>query len=82
MVSKMPENAKEVMCPLSSIFSLCVAQFHKISAGHSTKDWLDFMLEDDGVRIIHDIDMKLILALSSFSRDVKDMMVVLPYYPR
>jgi hypothetical protein len=82
VVSKMPENAKEVMCPFSSIFSLCVAQFHKISSGHSTKDWLDFMLEDDGVRIIHDIDMKLILALSSFSRDVKDMMVVLPYYPR
>lgn len=81
VVSRMPENAKEFMCPLSSIFSLCVAQFHKIIAGHSTKDWLDFLLEDDGVRIIHELDMKLILAMSSFSRDVKDMMLVIPYYP-
>ena len=81
VVSKLPENAKEFMCPLSSIFSLCVAQFHKIAAGHSTKDWLDFLLEEDGVRIIHDIDMKAIQALSSFSRDIKDMMVILPYYP-
>ena len=81
VVSQLPENAKEFLCPLSSIFSLCVAQFHKIVAGHSTKDWLDFLLEEDGVRIIHDIDMKAIQALSSFSRDIKEMMVVLPYYP-
>ena len=81
VVSRMPENAKEFMCPLSSIFSLCVAQFHKIIAGNSTKDWLDFLLEDDAVRIIHDLDYKLILWLSSFSRDVQEMMTVLPYYP-
>lgn len=81
IVSRMPENAKSLMCPLSSIFSLAVAQFHKISAGHSTKDWLDFLMEEDAARIIHDIDVKLILALSSFSRDVKDMMLVIPYYP-
>jgi len=81
VVSQMPENAKEFIRPLSSIFSLCVAQFHKIAAGNSTKDWLDFLLEEDGVRIIRDIDMKAIQALSSFSRDVKDTMVVLPYYP-
>ena len=39
-------------------------------------------MEDAAAEIIHDIDMKLILALQSFSRDVKKMMVVLPYYPR
>ena len=82
MVSRMPENAKDLMCPLSSLFSLCTLQFHKISDGDLTKDWLDFMLEDEAVSIIHDIDMKLILALESFSRDIKEMMVVLPYYPR
>lgn len=81
VVSKLPDNAKEFMCPLSSIFSLCVAQFHKIAAGLSAKDWLDFLLEEDGVRIISDLDMKAIQAVSSFSRDVKDMMVILPYYP-
>ena len=82
VVARMPENAKEFMCPLSSIFSLCVAQFHKLTAGSMTSHWLDFLMEEDGVRIIHDIDMKLILALSSFSRDVKEMIEVLPYYPR
>jgi hypothetical protein len=82
VASRMPDNTKEFMCPLSSLFSLCVAQFHKIYGGDLSKDWLDFLLEEDAVRIIHDIDMKLILALESFSRDVKEMFVVLPYYPR
>jgi hypothetical protein len=76
------ENSKEFMCPISNLFSLCVAQFHKINAGDLSKDWLAFLLEDDAVRIIQEIDMKLILALEAFSRDVRDMMVVLPYYPR
>jgi hypothetical protein len=82
VVVMLPENSKEFMCPISSLFSLCVAQFHKINAGDLSKDWLAFLLEEDSVRIIQDIDMKLILALEAFSRDVRDMMVVLPYYPR
>jgi len=82
VVSHMPENSKEFVSPLSSLFSLCVAQFHKINDGDLSRDWLDFLLEDDAARIIQKIDMKLILALSSFSRDVREMMVVLPYYPR
>ena len=82
LVSNMPEKSKSIMCPLSSLFSLCVAQFHRISAGDLSKDWLAFLLDEDSVRIIHDIDMILILALESFSRDVREMMTVLPYYPR
>lgn len=81
-VSQLPDNAKEYLSPLSSLFSLCVVQFHKINSGDLTKDWLDFLLEDETIDIIHDIDMKLILALESFSRDVKETMLVLPYYPR
>lgn len=80
--SQMPDGAKDYIVPLSSLFSLCVLQFHKIDDGDLTKDWLDFLLEEEAVNIIHDIDVKLILALESFSRDVKEMMVVLPYYPR
>jgi hypothetical protein len=82
MVSKMPSSAQEYMVPISSLFSLCVVQFHRINGGDLTKDWLDFLLDDEAVNIIHEIDMKLILALEAFSRDVKEMMVVLPYYPR
>ena len=82
LVSQLPENTKDLMGPLSSLFSLCILQFHKIDGGDLTKDWLDFLLEDEAVSIIHEIDMKLILALESFSRDVKEMMVVVPYYPR
>jgi hypothetical protein len=81
-VSTLPENAKEYLCPLSSLFSLCVVQFHKIYNGDLTKDWLDFLMDDEAVKIVHEIDMKLILALQSFSRDVKETMLVLPYYPR
>ena len=82
LVSQLPENTKDLMDSLSSLFSLCILQFHKIDGGDLTKDWLDFLLEEEAVSIIHEIDMKLILALESFSRDVKEMMVVLPYYPR
>jgi hypothetical protein len=82
MVSKIPPGAQEYMLPISSLFSLCIVQFHKIDEGDLTKDWLDFLLQDEAVKIIQDIDMKLILALESFSRDVKEMMVILPYYPR
>jgi hypothetical protein len=81
-VSRLPAGAKEYLSPLSSLFSLCVVQFHKINEGDLTKDWLDFLMEDEAAKIIHDIDMKLILALESFSRDVKETMLVLPYYPR
>ena len=81
-VSKLPEDAKAYVSPISSLFSLCVSQFHKIDKGDLTKDWLDFLMEEDAAEIIHDLDMKLILALESFSRDIKETMVVLPYYPR
>ncbi|GKY95686.1 hypothetical protein MPSEU_000529600 [Mayamaea pseudoterrestris] len=80
VVSNMPENSQDFMCPLSSLFSLCVARFHKMSDGDLSKDWLDFLLEPDAVRIIQDIDMKLLLALRAFSEDIKEMMVILPYY--
>lgn len=82
LVSKMPEKSKSILCPLSSLFSLCVAQFHRINAGDLSRDWLAFLLEEDSVKIVHDINMRLILALESFSQDIKEMMMVLPYYPR
>lgn len=49
--SRMPDNIKEFMLPLSSLFSLGVAQFHKINGGDLTKDWLDFLMEDEAVRV-------------------------------
>lgn len=82
VVSRLPENSKEFMCPISSLFSLCVAQFHKINAGDLSKDWLEFLLEEDSARIIEDLDMKLILSLEAFSKDVREMLDVLPYYSR
>lgn len=82
VVSRLPENSKEFMCPISSLFSLCVAQFHKINAGDLSKDWLEFLLEDDSAQIIKDLDMKVILSLEAFSKDVREMLDVLPYYSR
>lgn len=59
-----------------------MAQFHKIYAGHTSSDWLDFLFEEDAVRIIHDIDLKLIIAVESFSKEVKAMVSVVPYYAK
>jgi hypothetical protein len=81
IVSGMPESTKEYMSPLSKLFSLCVAEFHNISVGDLPKHWLDFLMEEEAVSLIHDIDIQLIRSLESFSRDVKEMLVVLPYYP-
>jgi hypothetical protein len=82
LISQLPENSKEFLCPFSHLFTLCVVQFHKINAGDSSRDWLAFLMEEEAASIIHDIDMKLLLALESFSNDVKEMMEVLPYYSR
>ncbi|KAL7560709.1 hypothetical protein ACA910_021439 [Epithemia clementina (nom. ined.)] len=81
LVSQLPfgETSKDFMVPLSNLFSLCVAHFHKIERDLTT-DWMGFLLDEEAVQIIHDIDTKLILALESFARDVKEMMHVLPYY--
>jgi hypothetical protein len=78
----MPESSKDFMCPLASLFSLCVAQFHRIGNGDLWTDWLDFLLHNDAVRIIQDLDMKLVLVLESLARDIREMMVILPYYSR
>ena len=80
-VSTMPDNVKDVMVPLSKLFSLCVAQFHRIGSGDLTADWLNFLMQDDAVKLIHELDEKLILDLESFCKDIKQVMVVLPYYP-
>ena len=80
LVSQMPENSKDFMCPLSSLFSLCVAQFRCINDGDLSKDWLDFLLQEEAVRIVQEIDMKAILAVESFAKDVKETMTSLPYY--
>ncbi len=81
-VSTLPDNSKGIMLPVSRLFSLCVAQFHKINDGDLSKDWLAFLLEEESVQIIQEIDMLLILGLESFSRDIREMMTVLPYYAR
>jgi hypothetical protein len=81
-VSSMPQNARDLMVPLSNLFSLCIAQFHKLGAGDLTADWLKFLMEDEAVELINEIDMKLILAVEAACKDVKKVMVVLPYYPR
>ena len=80
-VSKLPEEAKMYILPISNLFSLCVSQFHKNDKCVLQHDWLDFLMDDEAAEIINDLDMKLILALESFSCDIKQTMVVLPYYP-
>lgn len=82
IVSQMPDGTKDYMVPLSKLLSLCIVQFHKISEGDVANHFLDFLMEEEAAAIIHDLDMKLILALESFSKDVRDTMVILPYYPR
>jgi hypothetical protein len=82
LVSQLPESSKEFLSPFSLLFTLCVVQFHKINAGDLSRDWLAFLMEEEAASIIHDIDMKLLFYLESFSNDIRDMMEALPYYSR
>ena len=81
IVSKMPEKSKTIMVPLCQLFSLGVAQFHKIAGGDLTADWMDFLMEEKAIQLIHQIDVELILQVESFSKDVKEVMVALPFFP-
>ena len=81
-VSNMPENVRELMFPISQLFSLCVSQFHKLGDGDLTADWLNFLMKDEAVELINEIDVKLILSVQALCKDIKEVMVVLPYYPR
>jgi hypothetical protein len=39
-------------------------------------------MEDEAVELINEIDVKLILAVEAACKEIKEVMVVLPYYPR
>ena len=80
-VSRMPQKTMTIMEPISKLVSLGVAQFHKLGRGDLTADWLDFLMEDEAIKLIHEIDIKLITQLESISRDAREVLVVLPYYP-
>ncbi|KAI2501154.1 hypothetical protein MHU86_13300 [Fragilaria crotonensis] len=81
IVSKLNDKSKSIMLPLSELFSLGVAQFHKIAGGDLTADWMDFLVEDKAIQLIHQIDVELILQVESFSKDVKEVMMSLPFFP-
>jgi len=79
-VSRMPENAREFIEPISKLFSLGVARFRQMKANDLSADWLEFLNETQAVKIIQQLDLKLILNLESFCSDLKEMVTVLPYY--
>jgi len=78
-VSEFPEQVKYFLEPLVKLFTLGVAKFHKIRAADSNADWLDFLMEDDAVKILQELDMKFIDCLDAFCKDVKQVFEVLPY---
>jgi hypothetical protein len=83
-VSRTPSATRDYIVPVSKLFSLGVARFHQLyqSEEHVSADWLDFLKEDEAVKIIQELDQALMLSLKNLCKDVKDMMQVLPYYSR
>lgn len=83
-VSRLPEQTKEYIRPVSKLFSLGVARFHEIhqSDASVSLDWLDFLKEDEAIAIVQELDKALLHFLKRFCKDVKEMMYVLPYYSR
>ena len=83
-VSRTPAATRDYVIPVSKLFSLGVARFHQLykSEENISADWLDFLKEDEAVKIIQDLDAALMLSLENLCKDVKEMMQVLPYYSR
>ena len=79
VTSELPDQTKYFIDPFIKLFSLGVAKFHSIQSGDSNADWLDFLMEEDAVKIIQDLDMKIIDCLDSFCKDVKQLFEVMPY---
>lgn len=78
-LSEIPEQTKYFVEPFIKLFSLGVAKFHSIQAGNTNADWLDFLMDEDSVKIIQELDMKLIDGLDAFCKDVKSLFEVMPY---
>ncbi|KAL7542915.1 hypothetical protein ACHAXR_012357 [Thalassiosira sp. AJA248-18] len=77
--SEIPDQTKYFIEPIVKLFSLGVSQFHSIQSGGSTADWLEFLMEDDSVEIIQELDYKLIDSLEALCNDIKQVVQVLPY---
>ena len=84
IVDSMPKESRTFVEPMSRLFTLGVANFHKIRKGDVTagmsSHWLDFLASEDAVEIIQELDLKLRDSLDRFYRDVKTVMEFLPYY--
>lgn len=83
-VSRTPKNTQQYIKPIAKLFSLGVARFHELHSSDSSvsADWLDFLMEDEAIEIIQDLDGALLLFVQNFCSDMKDMMYILPYYSR
>ena len=77
--SNFPKQTQDFIKPFAKLFSLGVSQFHDIQSGAVSAEWLDFLLEDEAVMIIQELDRSLIDSLDSFCRDVKTIFEVMPY---
>ena len=78
-VSRAPESTQTYIKPISKLFSLGVSRFHELCSGN---EWLDFLMKEEAVMIIQELDAKLVLFLRNFCNDVEAMMDILPYYSR
>jgi hypothetical protein len=82
--SMSPVQTQDYIVPLSKLFSLGVARFHEIQRADSkvSLDWIDFLVEEDAIQIIQELDAALLMFLKNFCDDMKEMLNVLPYVQR
>lgn len=77
--AEFPEQTQDFLKPFVKLFSLGVSQFHRIQSGAVSGEWLDFLLEDESVKLIQELDGRFIDFLDSLCRDVKTIFEVMPY---
>jgi hypothetical protein len=82
--SMSPAQTQDYIVPLAKLFSLGVARFHEIQRADSkvSLDWIDFLVEEDAIQIIQELDAALLMFLKNFCDDMKNMLNILPYVHR
>jgi len=78
-VSRMPEQTRVFGSPLSKLCCLGVSHFRQLRAGDKG-EWFSFLLDDDAVNIIHELDAQILKAVEVFCDDVRKTMEIMPYY--
>jgi hypothetical protein len=83
-VSRMSDTHFRVMgTHFAKLFGLGILHMKSIFSGRTdAADWLDFLMEENAIQIIQEMDQKIVSVVEEVCKDIKSAMNIMPYYAR